>query len=150
MTWWKKLVGSEDEFETVDYYAEGLALCDSGNVHEALTSFRLALKERPGDVAVLQQIAIAYSRIGMVDEAAKTYRHVLQKRPSAVGALYGLGFLLVRSGKDQEGRELLEQFLTDPPRDAVADRFVAHARDTLDQLHHAARASGAGRESNTA
>jgi Flp pilus assembly protein TadD len=73
MAWWQKLFGSE-EASRVDYYDEGLALLSEGKFHEALTSLRLALKEHPGDPVILQQIAIAYTRIGMTDEAAKTYR----------------------------------------------------------------------------
>ena len=79
MSVWKKLFGGDDEGGRVDYYDEGMELLVEGKFHEALTSLRLALKEQPGDPVVLQQIAIAYTRIGMTDEAAKTYRHVLQK-----------------------------------------------------------------------
>ena len=85
MAFWKKILGSEDA-QPVDYYTEGIELLEDGKFHEALTSFRLALKESPGDVIVLQQIAICYTRIGLVSEAAKTYRHVLQKAPNSAGS----------------------------------------------------------------
>lgn len=143
MTWWKRLVGGTDEFEKVDYFAEGLALSDSGNVHEALTSFRLALKESPGSPRILQQIAIAYSRIGMVDEAAKTYRHVLQKDPHASGAHYGLGFLLLRSGRIDEAADHLATFLDHAPSDEASQQFVTHAESALaelrERIHETAR-----------
>ena len=96
MAFWKKLLGSDDD-QRVDYYDEGVTLLEDGKVHEALTSFRLALKAVPGDAVALQQIAICYTKIGMVVEAAKTYRHVLQKDPGAAGAHYGLAFILLRS-----------------------------------------------------
>ena len=83
MAWWKKVFGTSGDTGRVAYYDEGLALMAEGKFHEALTSFRLALKESPGDAVVLQQIAISYTRIGMTEEAAKTYRHVLQKNPYA-------------------------------------------------------------------
>jgi tetratricopeptide (TPR) repeat protein len=133
LTFWKKLFGGDDPGR-VDYYREGEALLQNGSFHEALTSFRLALKESPGDPAVLQQIAICYTRIGMVDEAAKTYRHVLQKNPSASGAHYGLAFILVRSGAAEEGAEHLEAFLADPPEGEGAQEFIRHARSTLAEL----------------
>src|SRR5688500_4140181 len=98
---WKKLFGEEGN--QVDYYREGCDLMGVGKYHEALTSFRLALRETPQDAAVLQQIAIAYTRIGMTDEAVKTYRTVLSSHPQAVGAHYGLGFLLLRQGQAEEG-----------------------------------------------
>jgi len=134
MSWWKKLIGSEPEHEEVDYYREGLELLQVGKYHEALTSFRLALRESPGDVAVLQQIAIAYTRIGMTDEAVKTYRSVLAKDPRALGAHYGLAFLLLRQGAEAEAVDHLRAFLADPPKGPDADRHVAHARETLAAL----------------
>jgi tetratricopeptide (TPR) repeat protein len=135
MAFWKKLLGS-DEPQPVDYYTEGTQLLGSSKFHEALTSFRLALKEAPGDAVVLQQIAICYTRIGMVDEAAKTYRHVLQKNPAAAGAHYGLAFILLRSEEPHRAVPHLEAFLADPPDDVDANAHVEHARWTLGQLRN--------------
>ncbi|MBI4538773.1 MAG: hypothetical protein HY704_04595 [Gemmatimonadetes bacterium] len=116
----------------VDYYREGIELMAEGKYHEALTSFRLALRELPGDATVLQQIAIAYTRIGMTDEAAKTYRHVLQRDPTLAGAHYGLAFLLLRAGLDEnEVVAHLRAFLQYAPADPEAVRHVEHARETL-------------------
>ena len=133
MAFWKKLFG-EDEPRRVDYYREGADMLRDGKFHEALTSFRLALKEAPGDTVVLQQIAICYTRIGMTDEAAKTYRHVLQKDPGASGAHYGLAFIFLRAGQDQEAIQHLEAFLAHAPKDVGAADHVTHARGTLAQL----------------
>jgi len=134
MSVWKKLFSGDDQDGKVDYYEEGMELLSDGKFHEALTSLRLALKEHPGDPVVLQQIAIAYTRIGMTDEAAKTYRHVLQKDPRASGAHYGLAFLLIRAGQAREAVPHLQAFLAHPPTGATAAKHVAHARATLDQL----------------
>ncbi|HET9947735.1 MAG TPA: tetratricopeptide repeat protein [Longimicrobiales bacterium] len=133
MSFWKKLLGS-DHPKPVDYYDEGLELLAAGKFHEALTSFRLALKESPGDVVVLQQIAICYTRIGMTEEAAKTYRHVLQKDPTAAGAHYGLAFILLRSDRREESIRHLEAFLASAPDYPEAGSHVEHARWTLAQL----------------
>ena len=138
MAFWKKILGS-DEPQPVDYYTEGTELLTAGKFHEALTSFRLALKESPGDAVVLQQIAICYTRIGMVEEAAKTYRHVLQKNPGAAGAHYGLAFILLRGEEPHRAVEHLEAFLSNPPTDADANAHVEHARWTLSQLRGHAR-----------
>lgn len=134
MSWWKRLFDARSERERVDYYAEGVELLRAGMYHEALTSFRLALREAPGDLAVLQQIAIAYTRIGMTDEAIKTYRSVLQRDRSAAGAHYGLAFLLLRDGRQAEAVEHLRAFLAAPPTGPDADRHVEHARRTLSEL----------------
>lgn len=134
MSWWKKLLGEDGGSDKVDYYAEGMDLLREGRFHDALTSFRLALKEAPGDTVVLQQIAIAYTRIGQTDEAAKTYRHVLQKDPEAAGAHYGLAYLLLRQGDAEEAVQHLEAFLHHPPGGPDAGEHIAHARSTLAQL----------------
>ena len=133
MAFWNKILGNESA-RPVDYYHEGLDMLGAGKFHEALTSFRLALKESPGDAIVLQQIAICYTRIGMVEEAAKTYRHVLQKDPSSPGAHYGLAFILLRSEQPRESIEHLQAFLSNAPQDEEAGAHVEHARWTLAQL----------------
>ncbi len=134
MSVWQRLFGGDEEEGRVDYYDEGMELLSDGKFHEALTSFRLALKGQPGDPVVLQQIAIAYTRIGMTDEAAKTYRHVLQKDPEASGAHYGLAFLLIRSGQMKEAIPHLKAFLADPPSGTTASQHTSHAEATLAQL----------------
>lgn len=133
MAFWNKILGNDD-VQRIDYYKEGLELLEAGKFHEALTSFRLALKESPGDAVVLQQIAICYTRIGMVDEAAKTYRHVLQKDPSSPGAHYGLAFILLRGDDPGESIPHLEAFLANAPDEEEAGAHVEHARWTLSQL----------------
>ena len=133
MAFWKKILGNNPA-PAVDYYDEGRDLLAGGKFHEALTSFRLALKEAPGDAIVLQQIAICYTRIGMVEEAAKTYRHVLQKNPTSPGAHYGLAFILLRGEHPHESIQHLEAFLANAPVDDDAGSHVDHARWTLAQL----------------
>ncbi len=143
MAFWKKILGTEEP-QPVDYYSEGTDLLGAGKFHEALTSFRLALKESPGDAVVLQQIAICYTRIGMVEEAAKTYRHVLQKNPGAAGAHYGLAFILLRGDAPQESIPHLEAFLAHAPTDDEASAHVEHARETLAQLREQGRGGTLG------
>jgi tetratricopeptide (TPR) repeat protein len=133
MAFWKKLLGSESPSQ-IDYYREGTDLLADGKFHEALTSFRLALKDTPGDVVVLQQIAICYTRIGMTEEAAKTYRHVLTKDPDAPGAHYGLAFILLRGERPEESIRHLEAFLANSPEGPESGAHVEHARWTLAQL----------------
>jgi tetratricopeptide (TPR) repeat protein len=142
MSFWKKIFDG-DPTDRVDYYGEGLDLLGSGKYHEALTSFRLALRDAPNDPAVLQQIAITYTRIGMTDEAIKTYRTVLANHSHASGAHYGLAFLLLRDGRKDVAMEHLRAFLASPPEGAEAQRHIDHARQTLATLSE----SPSGRES---
>ncbi|HEV2131645.1 MAG TPA: tetratricopeptide repeat protein [Longimicrobiaceae bacterium] len=136
MSWWSNLlagrpVGASDE---PDYYEEGSDLLREEKYHEALTSFRLALRDDPNDTDVLQQIAVTYTRIGMNDEAIRTYRRALELKPHASGAHYGLSFLLLGRGDRDEAIAHLRAFLARPPRVAGAERHVAHARHVLADL----------------
>jgi tetratricopeptide (TPR) repeat protein len=125
-----------DSKNQVDYYREGLELLNVGKYHEALTSFRLALRETPRDTAVLQQMAITYTRIGMTDEAIKTYRSVLDVDAGVPGAHYGLAFLLLRDGRNSEALDHLKAFLDRPPQGPEARRHIDHARQTLAELQN--------------
>ena len=135
MSWFKKLIGGDEHGSgEPDYYEEGTVLLRAEKFHEALTSFRLALRESPSDTDVLQQIAITYTRIGMTDEAIKTYRRVLELKPHASGALYGLAFLLLQAGQVDDAVAHLRSFLARPPTAPHAQRHVVHARATLAEL----------------
>jgi len=133
MAFWNKLFGGADS-QRVDYYNEGLVLLEDKNFHEALTSFRLALRQSPGDTVILQQIAICYTRIGMMEEAAKTYRHVLHRDASAAGAHYGLAFILLSTDDPEGAIQHFEFFLACAPEDPEAESHVAHAKATLANL----------------
>jgi tetratricopeptide (TPR) repeat protein len=141
MSWWNKWIGKEQSSESVDYYSEGVSLLREGRFHDALTSFRLALRESPGDAVVLQQIAITYTRIGMMEEAIRTYRSVLEKDPHAHGAHYGLAYLLLRKEEAPEAARHLEAFLAHPPREPEAREHIDHARRTLAELRGEAPSS---------
>lgn len=133
MSLWKKLFNSNDKGR-VDYYEEGLELLRVSKFHEALTSFRLALRESPRDTAILQQMAITYTRIGMTDEALRTYRNVLEHDPYASGAHYGMAFLLLKEGRPDTASDHLRAFLEHPPTGADANRHIEHARQTLAEI----------------
>lgn len=120
--------------EKVDYVQEGTELLSDGKFHEALTSFRLALRDEPRDAWILQQIAICYTRIGMTDEAERTYRLVLDADPTAAGAHYGIAFLLLRADEKEEAATHLEAFLAEAPEIPEAAEHVNHARATLEKL----------------
>ncbi|MFW6085328.1 MAG: tetratricopeptide repeat protein [Gemmatimonadota bacterium] len=132
--------GGNTTEEQPDYYTEGLELASKERFHEALTSFRLALRERPADVAVLEQMGIVYTRMGVADEAIKMYRRALEKDPTSAGAHYGIAFLLLNKGRGDEAVEHLERFLETGDALPGTDRHVRHARETLDGL----RAEGEG------
>lgn len=134
MSWWKFWERGGDREESPDYFREGVSLAEQERYHEALTSFRLALRENPDDPAALEQMGIVYTEIGMTDEAMKTYRRVLEEAPSSPAAHYGLGFLLLKRGQEEEAARHLKIFLADPPEGPEAREHVRHAEETLERL----------------
>lgn len=133
MTVWR-FFHRERSQQRPDYYAEALELSQAERYHEAITSLRLALRERPEDPVILQQMAVVYTRIGMTDEAIRWYRKALDRAPEAQGAHYGLAFLLLRRGEVEEARRHLRSFLARPPTDPDAAGHVSHARQILLEL----------------
>ena len=135
VSWWKFWEdGEERGDEAPDYYAEGVDLLRQERYHEALTSFRLALRERPDEAAPLEQMGIVYTRIGMTDEAIKAYRRALDREPDSPAAHYGIGFLLLNRGRDDEAEEHLAAFLERAPGEEAAEKHIRHARETLTSL----------------
>ena len=134
-------MGDKSEHELkpqrLDYLSEALALERQGDYDAALTSYRLALRDRPNDPRILQNMAIAYSRIGQLDEAIRAYRRALELNPQLSGAHYGLAFLLLRRGDAAGARQHLQAFLAQPPSGIEAERWVRHARQTLESLESA-------------
>ncbi len=150
MTWWRRLVGGSAGRGTRpnDYLAEALDLESRGDYSNALTSYRLALRENPDDVRVLQNIAIAFSKTRQPEEAIRTYRHALKVAPDLAGAHYGLAFLLLKRGDTAHAGLHLEAYLRhSTDTDAATARFREHAQHTLDNLRDgAADASVSARE----
>lgn len=135
MSIWDFIGGrSQTEAAKPDYYTEGLQLAQQERFHEALTSFRLALRERPADVATLEQMAVVYTRMGVADEAIKLYQRALEKDPMSAGAHYGIAFLLINKDRGDDAVEHLERFLEAGSALPGTGRHVKHARETLDDL----------------
>ena len=137
MTWWSRLTGgtSGRKSRTTDFLTEALALEARGDFPNALTSYRLALRERPDDLRVLQNIAIAFSKTGQPEEAIRTYRRALSIDPSLAGAHYGLAFLLLKRGDTAHAGLHLDAYLRNSSdSDESSSKFRAHAQKTLDGL----------------
>src|SRR5829696_5975635 len=137
MSFWSRLGGgkSKSEQKRLDYLSEGLALERQGDYEAALTSYQLALRDQPTNHRVLQNMAIAYSRTGRQTEAIRCYRRALEIQPKLSGAHYGLALLLPRRGETSNEAFLLESFLMGPPApSAEADRWIRHARETLERI----------------
>src|SRR3989337_1118887 len=100
MSFWKRLFGGRRPEllpQRLDYLNEALALERQGDYEAALTSYRLAIRDHPNDLRVLQNMAIAYTKTHRYDEAIRIYRRALEVDGTLAGAHYGIAFLLIRS-----------------------------------------------------
>ena len=120
--------------QRLDYLNEALALERQGDFDAALTSYRLAMRDHPNDPRILQNMAIAYSRTGRLEEAVRAYRRALDLDPLLSGAHYGLAFLHLKRGDTESAAKHLQSFLDAPPSGTETERWVRHARQTLDEL----------------
>lgn len=138
MSWLSRLFGGRSESELkpqrLDYLNEALALERSGDFDAAITSYRLALRAKPDDTKVLQNLAIALTRVNRFEEAIKAYRQALVLKPTLSGPHYGLAFLHLKRGERDNAIEHLEAFLAAPPAMGEPGRWIEHARETLGSL----------------
>jgi Flp pilus assembly protein TadD len=138
MSWLSRLLGRKSPNDVhpqrLDYLNEALVLERQGDYDAALTSYRLALRDTPNDLRVLQNMAIAFSRIGRLDEAVRAYRRALEIDPGLSGAHYGLAFLLIKRGDPSGAEKHLQAFLAQPPSGEEAERWIRHAQATLEHL----------------
>ena len=125
--------------QRLDYLAEALALERRGEMEAALTSYRLALRDQPNNVTVLENMAIAFSKRGQLEEAIRSYRRALEIEPKLSGAHYGLAFLLLKKNAIDDAAYHLEAFLMDAPADPSASRWIEHAQSTLRGLRTTSR-----------
>ena len=138
MSWWSRLTGGSSKRDAktqrIDYLSEALALERQGDYDAALTSYRLAQRDRPNDPKILQNMAIAFSKTGRLEEAIRSYRRALELDPSLSGSHYGLAFLLLKRGDTTGATRHLEAFLSQPVDGVDTGRWVRHARETLDRI----------------
>lgn len=132
--------------QRLDYLNEALALERQGDFEAAVVSYRLALRDHPGDPRILQNLAIVLSRTGKLDDAVRHYRKALDLDPQLAGAHYGLGFLLLRKGDTATAARHLRAFLGNPPRGPEAQRWIEHAESALRDLEMAPPSAAAGME----
>ena len=138
MSFWKRLFGprrtGDVHPQRLDYLNEALALERQGDYEGALTSYRLALRDHPSDLRVLQNMAIAFTKTQRHDEAIRHYRKALEVDEHLAGAHYGLAFLLIKRGETETAMGHLKAFLGRPPRGPDAAKWTAHAERTLAEL----------------
>jgi tetratricopeptide (TPR) repeat protein len=148
MSWLSRLFGGKSDADLkpkrLDYLSEAMALERQGDYDAALTSYRLALRDRPNDTKILQNMAIAFTKTNRPEEAIRCYRSALDLKPELSGAHYGLAFLFLKRGEHDAARTHLEAFLAKPPTGEESERWIRHAKDTLATMDGDADGHGDG------
>jgi tetratricopeptide (TPR) repeat protein len=120
--------------QRIDYLNEGLALERQGDFEAALTSYRLAFRDNPGDSRILLNMAIACTKTGQDEEAIRHYKRALELDDTLGGAHYGVAFLLKKRGDVLEAAKHLRAFLARPAKGPDAERWVKYAESELQKI----------------
>ena len=139
MSWWSRLIGGRSDSELkpqrLDYLKEALVLERQGDLDAALTSYRLAHRDKPTDVQVLENMAIVCSKMGWTEEAIRWYRRALEIKPNLPAAHYGMAFILLRRGDRDGARSHLQGFLSTTSGEPHMSAWIDRARASLSELN---------------
>lgn len=87
----------------------GKAQLAAGHLGLALKHFRKAQHERPGDVGILNALAVTYDRLQQFDQAERLYVQALVLDPDSVQTLNNYGYSLMLSGHTDLAATLLAE-----------------------------------------
>ena len=102
----------------------GIALRLAGREQDALVLLGEGLRRQPDYPPFHFNVAVLHERLGDEPAAERHYREALRQNPNLPGAPRRLANLLVRNGRVEQARELLERFARTHPGRADL-RFVA-------------------------
>ena len=95
--------------EPEGHYFRGLARKNVGDCRSALEDFDAAMSGLPANADALYESAGCLERLGRVPEAETGYRRAIALAPDRPKFRLALGQLLVRSGRREEGRSVLDE-----------------------------------------
>ncbi len=101
------------------HYSRGIALQKLDRPADAAAAYRLSLQQKPGNVAAMENLAVALADLG--DEDGETVcREVLSLAPDSPIAHRNLGTLLMNQGRRDAALEHFDRLLAQNPADASA------------------------------
>jgi Flp pilus assembly protein TadD len=115
---YEKAVNIEEDAQTLNNL--GFSLYQNGNYKAAVDRLKRAAKLAPGDQRILNNLALAQSRLGKYDDAYKTFAR-------AGGELTGrlnVATMLERAGRDDEAIKQYEAALRLQPKSSLVLRRV--------------------------
>jgi len=99
-------------------YYLGYLLQTKGDLQQALSNYRAALKLRAGDEITIHRMASANLSLNQLDEAERLYQQELSRDDKSVAALDGLGRVALERRQFEKAIDYLSQALTIDPQAA--------------------------------
>jgi len=115
---YEKAVSVEEDAQTLNNL--GFSLYQNGNYRAAVDRLKRAAKLAPGDQRILNNLALAQSRLGKYDDAYKTFA----RAGGEVTGRLNVATMLERAGRDDEAIKHYEAALRLQPKSSVALRRI--------------------------
>jgi Flp pilus assembly protein TadD len=131
------LAQSEDVARSDEFFAEGVALHQSGDLIGAIDAYERALGITPWRLDARSNLGAALVRLGRYDEAVGEYRKALETDPGQVVIRFNLGLALYKSAQVEGAAREFQEVLDRDPSQRAARLLLA---DCQLQMGHSARA----------
>jgi tetratricopeptide (TPR) repeat protein len=115
---YEKAVSIEEDAQTLNNL--GFSLYQNGNYRAAVDRLKRAAKLAPGDQRILNNLALAQSRLGKYDDAFKSFA----RAGGEVTGRLNVATMLERAGRDEDAIKHYEAALRLQPKSSVALRRV--------------------------
>jgi Flp pilus assembly protein TadD len=117
----------------------GYALDKKGQIDEAISQYRQAIRVQPADAGAHNNLGVALVRKGQIDEAISQFQQVIRLDPGYAEAYYNLGLALVRKGQIDEAINQYQQAIRLKPDDALAHNNLGTALGRKGRMDEAIR-----------
>jgi Tfp pilus assembly protein PilF len=115
-------------FQTTDFSAEGMKALDEGKYEAAVQAFSKAIESDPKDYSAHFNLALAYSLLHKDVEGIAEYRKTLDLQPHLYEAELNGGILLMRQKDPVGALPLLEDAVSQKPREFRPRYYLAEAQ----------------------
>jgi Tfp pilus assembly protein PilF len=92
------------------HYIQGLIARTQNRFDDAVAEFQIVLKTDPSDAGTNVNLGQIFVQQKKQPEAIAAFRKTIESEPYNETALYNLGLLLTRTGKREEGQQLMQRF----------------------------------------
>jgi tetratricopeptide (TPR) repeat protein len=128
---YEKAVSIEEDAQTLNNL--GFSLYQNGHYRAAIDRLKRAARLAPGDQRILNNLALAQSRLGKYDDAFKSFA----RAGGEVAGRMNVATMLERAGRDEDAIKHYEAALRLQPKSSIALRRVAELYQRLGKIAEA-------------